>query len=352
MSFAVRIEGSDVAFACDDGQTLVDAALAAGVELPYSCRKGVCGNCAGRVMAGDVQPLPGAALRNEHCGEGALLLCRATPTSDVRIAPTSWRRVDHFAPRRVAAKVYRVARACSDVSIVYLRLPAGTRVKFRAGQYLQVLLEDGQRRSYSMANPPHENDSLVLHVRHLEGGLFSGRVAALQAGDVLNVEAPLGSFSLHDEDTGPLLFVAGGTGFAPVKAMLDDIVKRAIQRPATLLWGVRRAEHLYAMAAVERWQKLLPGFRFQAVLSDAPAPPGDTITDTITAAITGAITGATAGTATGLVHQAIAALCPSLAGHTLYCCGAPPMVAAVRTTALALGLAPAHFHCDVFVTSA
>ena len=332
MSFEVRIEGSDVNFACNEDQTLVDAALAAGVELPYSCRKGVCGNCAGRVLRGDVQALAGAALRNEHCGDGELLLCRATPTSDVQIAPASWRRVDHLAPKRVAAKVYRVTRACSDVSIVHLRLPTGTRVKFRAGQYLQVLLEDNQRRSYSMANPPHDNDSLVLHVRHLEGGLFSSRVAAMQAGDVLNVEAPLGSFSLHDNDTGPLLFVAGGTGFAPVKAMLDDLLKRGVQRPCTLLWGVRRAEHLYAMAAVERWQKLLPGFRFQAVLSNEPSPP--------------------AGTTTGLVHEAIAPMCPSLAGHTLYCCGAPPMVAAVRTTALALGLAPAHFHSDVFVTSA
>ena len=333
MSHAIRIAASDLAFACAEGQTVLDAALAAGVELPYSCRTGVCGNCAGGVAQGSVRGLRGAdQVRNELCAPDQVLFCQCLPTSDLVIAPTSYRRIDPARVQRIATKVFRIERPCDDVTLLHLRPPAGVRVKFRAGQYLQVLMDDAGRRSYSMANPPQESDAISLHVRLLEGGAFSGRRASMQPGEPVPIELPFGSFSLREETQRPLLFVAGGTGFAPVKSMLDDMVKRKIDRPATLVWGVRRAEHLYLMAAVERWRRLLPGFRFQAVVSDGPAPPAPAVS--------------------GLAHTAIAALCPDLAGHEVYSCGAPPMVAAVREAAVALGLAREDFHSDVFVTTA
>jgi len=255
------------------------------------------------------------------------------PDAPVEIAPRSWRRIDAPVLQTLQAKVYRVQQACSDVALLHLRLPAGTRARFRAGQYLQVLLPDGSRRSYSMANPPHENDGLLLHVRQLPDGRFSRQGATLQPGKPLTVDLPHGSFMLQDEDTRPLVFVAGGTGFAPIKSMLDDLLKRGPRRRATLLWAVRRREHLYAMAAVQRWQRLLPGFRFLAAISDEAAPTEVPAT-------------------AGMAHEALPGLCPTLAGHALYCCGAPPMVAAVRQAALALGLAASDFHADLFVPTA
>jgi CDP-4-dehydro-6-deoxyglucose reductase/terephthalate 1,2-dioxygenase reductase component len=262
-----------------------------------------------------------------------VLFCRCTPTSDVVLAPTSWRRVAPGARRQLTVKVYRHQRVADDVSVLQLRLPAGQRVKFRAGQYLEVLLDDGSRRSYSMANAPHENDAVTLHIRHIEGGRFSARVPQLQPGDPLRIELPLGSFSLHEDSGRALVFVAGGTGFAPIKSMLDDMVKRGIRRPVTLFWGARDASGLYLLPAVERWQRMLPGFRFVRALSVAAhAQPGDVFR--------------------GRLDAAVLAACPTLVDHALYCCGSPAMVAAVREACIAQrGLAASDFHSDAFVSS-
>lgn len=332
MTHQIRIAGTDVQFPCTDGQTLLDAGLQAGIEMPYSCRKGVCGNCAGTVLEGELRAVGNGRLRNEFCAPDQVLYCMGTPLADAVLQPVSWQRVDPSARKTFTAKVYRNQRAADDISILQLRLPAGQRAKFKAGQYLQVQLPDGSRRAYSMANPPHESDAITLHIRHVAGGSFSPQVPALQPGELLPIELPFGTFELQEGSERPMVFVAGGTGFAPVKAMLDDIAKRRIQRPATLLWGARRAEHLYLMSAVQRWQRTLAGFRFVAAVSgEDEAPEGVPLFR-------------------GSVHQALAAELPTLAGHELYCCGSPGMVAAVRAQALRQGLAPADFHSDVFVT--
>lgn len=331
MSFEIRIADSDVAYPCESGQSVLDAALQAGIELPYSCRKGVCGNCAGGVVAGEVRGLGGGPLRNAYCEPGQLLLCQCEPLSDAVIAPASFRRVDPSSRLRLQVKVFRNQRAADDVSILQLRLPAGKRAKFRAGQYLQLVLPDGSRRSYSMANPPHESDGLTLHVRHVPGGCFTARVPELQPGDTLDVELPFGDFSLRTGTERPVVFVAGGTGFSPIKSILDDMAKRGVQRQAVLFWGARRAEHLYLLSAVERWKRALPGFRFVPAVSEGEAGEG---------------------VFRGLVHEAMLATCPTLAGHELYCCGAPGMVAAVRDAALGRGLDRHDFFSDVFVSGA
>lgn len=333
MSHDVHIAGTDVHFPCDEGQSLLDAALQAGIEMPYSCRKGVCGHCAGTVLRGPVRGLDGAPMRNEFCAPDQVLYCRCTPTGDVALQPTSWHRIDPSTRKVYTAKVYRLQRVADDISILQLRLPAGQRAKFKAGQYLQVLLEDGDRRSYSMANPPHESDAITLHIRHVPGGRFSARVAQLQPGELLRVELPLGTFGLQEDSERPAVFVAGGTGFAPIKAMLDDMVKRGIRRPVTLLWAARRVEHLYLLRAVAVWQRLLPGFRFMAAITggDGPVPEG-------IEAFRGPVT------------EALTLRCPSLAGHELYCCGSPGLVTAVHARALQHGLDASDFHSDVFVT--
>jgi NAD(P)H-flavin reductase/ferredoxin len=326
MAYDVRIAGTDLHFSCDENEHLLDAALNAGIEMPYSCRKGVCGNCAGGIAAGEVQ-----CPASDVAGPGQVLFCQCLPLSDLEIVPAAWHRIDPAARKRFSAKVFRNTLAAADVSVLQLRLPAGQRAKFKAGQYLQLDLPDGSRRSYSLANPPHESDSLQLHIRHVAGGQFSQIVATLKAGDLLQVELPFGNFELQEESSAPMLCVVGGTGFAPVKSLLDDLLKKGIQRPVTLVWGARNAAGLYLMSAVERWKKLLPGFRFIAALEDA------------------ADAQALAGFH-GRVDEAVRASFPALVDHQIYCCGAPAMVAAVKKVCLEdQGLDPKHFFSDVFV---
>lgn len=330
MNHRITIEGSDAAFDCGPAQSVLDAALRAGIELPYSCRKGVCGSCVGGIASGDVRGLNGAAIRNETCGPDQVLYCMCEPTTDVVLQPMSWKRIDPSARKTFTAKVYSNQLAAPDVSVLRLRLPAGQRAKFQAGQYLQILLEDGSTRCYSMANPPHESDGATLHIRHVAGGQFSARVAQLAPGDLLQVELPFGNVALDIEDRRPIVFVAGGTGFAPVKSILDDMAKRRVQREITLIWGAREADGLYMRSAVERWQKQWPRFQFIAALSDAPADAaGDAFA--------------------GRVDQALRASFADLAVHVVYCCGSPSMVGAVRAAASGQGLPDEDFHADVFV---
>lgn len=330
MSHRISIEAADAAFDCAPGQSLLDAALRAGIDLPYSCRKGVCGSCVGSIAAGEVTGVHGAAIRNETCMPDQVLYCMCTPASDLVLRPVSWKRLDPSARKTFTAKVYSNELVAPDVSLLKLRLPAGQRAKFKAGQYLQILLDDGSTRSYSMANPPQESDGATLHIRHVPGGRFSAQVAQLAPGDTLQIDLPFGHVALREDDTRPIVFVAGGTGFAPVKSIIDDMLKRRVKRPVTLIWGARDAAGLYLRQAVERWQKQWPDFRFVPVLSGLPA---ENVGDAFA----------------GRVDQALQAHCPDLSGHEVYCCGSPPMVAAVRVAAANGGLAPTDFHADVFV---
>jgi CDP-4-dehydro-6-deoxyglucose reductase/terephthalate 1,2-dioxygenase reductase component len=326
MAYDIRIADTDVHFPCEPGQDLLSAALKAGIEMPYSCRKGVCGNCAGGVDAGELQcPAPGVDL-----APGQHLFCQCTPTSDVQIRPASWHRLDPSARKTYTVKVFRNTLAAPDVNVLQLRLPMGQRAKFRAGQYLQVNLPDGSRRSYSMANPPHESDMLQLHVRHVAGGQFTAIVQGLKAGDTLQVEMPFGDVELPQDSAAPLLCVAGGTGFAPVKSLLDDLVRKGTQRAVTLVWGGRDRSGLYLMAAVEKWSKSLPGFCFVPAVEDAADAQA-------------------LGGFPGRVDAAVRAQCPDLAAHDVYCCGSPAMVASVRQACDERGLAAGRFFSDVFV---
>lgn len=328
MSHRVAISHSDIAFDCADNESLLDAALRAGIELPYSCRKGVCGNCAGHVAHGEVAGLGGASIRNETCLPDQVLFCMCAPQTDVAIEPASWHKIDPSARKRFKAKVFRNQLAAPDVSVLQLRLPAGQRAKFHAGQYLQLDAGDGSTRCYSMANAPHESDAITLHIRHVPGGAFSARVPQLQQGELLEIELPFGAVALDEAATRPIVFVAGGTGFAPVKSIIDDMAKRRVERPITLLWGARKADGIYLRAAVAKWQKQWPNFRFIAALSDESAD----------------------GAFAGRVDEALAAECGNLAGSELYCCGSPGMVNAVRDAAVQrCGLAANDFHADVFV---
>lgn len=326
MAFDIRIAGTDVHFACEGEQNILDAALKAGIELPYSCRKGVCGNCAAGIEQGDVES---RGARGESVPENAHLLCQCFPQTDVTIVPPHWKRFDPNARKTFTVKVFRNQLAAPDVSVLQLRLPAGQRAKFAAGQYLQIALPDGSRRSYSMANAPHQSDMLQLHIRHVAGGQFTQVVPNLKSGDQLQIELPYGSFELAETEA-PILCVVGGTGFAPVKSILDDMVKKGNPRPVTLIWGGRDKDGLYLLSAVEGWKKSLPGFTFIPALEDAAQA-------------------AELGGFHGRVDQAVRSLASDLVAHEAYCCGSPAMVNAVKKACEERGIPAERFYSDVFV---
>lgn len=325
MTHTIRIAGSDIAFACAQHQTVLEAAEAAGWELPYSCRRGVCNTCLGRLVSGMVEAPPEQ--------EGQVLFCRARPRSDLEIAPREIMRIDPGARRTVNAKVYRVARAADDVALIHLRFPAGTKVKFKAGQYLDVILEDGARRSFSMANPPQQCDGALLHVRLVPGGRFSEQVLpTLAAGSTLKVELPFGDFFLRDSGTRPAVMVASGTGFAPIKSILEDAFRRGVKRRFVLYWGARKRKDLYQLELPERWTAQYDNFRFVPVLSE----PDDGWSGR-----------------TGFVHRAVMEDYATLAECEVYACGVNAMVNAARHDFIReRGLAPEAFFCDAFVTPA
>lgn len=335
MSYRIKVAQSDLAFDCAQGETILDAAKAAGYELPYSCRTGVCGSCKGRIVSGSADLPEGlAGITDDERAAGCTLFCRARPSSDVEIGARAITRLDPNAHKVVDAKLYRITRVGDDISLLHLRFPNGTKARFKAGQYLQVLLENGERRSFSMANPPQQNDGVQLHVRHVPGGKFSTWLeTAAQPGDAIKVELAFGDFHLREDSDKSIVFVASGTGFAPVKSILEDAFRRKLTaRPMTLYWGGRRAVDLYMADLAAKWAQQYPHFRFVPVLSE----PDDGWSGR-----------------TGFVHRAVMEDFPSLAGHEVYACGVPVMINAARADfASRCGLPRDAFFCDAFVTAA
>jgi NAD(P)H-flavin reductase/ferredoxin len=335
MNYKIQIQGpGGPAFEAHEAQSLLDAAAEHGIELPYSCRKGVCGNCRGRVLEG--QLVTGTEGGGHETGIQAAdehLFCRAQAASDLLIAPREWRAITIGARKTHAAKVFRNQQVARDVSILTLRLPNGIRAKFAAGQYLQVLLASGERRAFSIANPPYDNDHVQLHIRHMPGAGFTSKtVPGLTKGDLLQIELPHGDFYLRQESQRPLLFIAGGTGFAPIKSIIDLLIQQNSSRPITLYWGARNPTGIYAPEHIAKWRTRRADMRIEIVVSEA----------TETEAWTGR---------RGLVHEAVLQDFPSLKDHDVYVCGAPAMVQATRSALQNLrGLPPTHFFSDTFVS--
>jgi len=328
MTFTVSVEASDIEFPCEPGETVLDAAERAGYALPYSCRKGVCATCEGELRRGEV------AVGSRHIAgpSGDVLFCQARPLSDVLVHPRRIRRSDPDARKTVAAKVYRISRPVEDVAILQLRFPAGVRAKFLAGQYLRIKMPDGDTRNFSMANPPHESDGVQLHVRHVPGGVFSeGVLAKLRPGDTLDVELPYGDFHLRPDSDRPVVCLATGTGFAPLKSMVEDLIKRGNERLVHLYWGGRGQRDLYLADLPQKWAARAGWFKFIPVLSE-PDPDWNG--------------------ATGLVHHAVLRDLADLSGWEVYACGNPLMIRQARrdfqTTA---GLSDGDFFADPFVPS-
>ena len=318
------------------GETLLDAGLRAGISLPYECRSGGCGLCKASLIGGGVemsgyQP---SALSEDERRAGRVLLCCASATSDVELEYEENAAARGAPPRAPDVHNERLEPLAHAVMRVGLRLADGETIAFEAGQYVNVILEDGARRAYSFTTPSATTGLIELHIRKVPGGRFSTRVfETLRAGDALRIEGPLGAFTLHEPSDKPLIFVAGATGFAPVKSLLEQSFLLGIERPLYLYWGVRQRRDLYLDELPRRWAREHRNFRYVPVLSE-PAPED-------------AWTGRT-----GLVHEAILADFPDLSGFAVYACGSVQMVHAARPAMLAQGLAGDACYSDAFVPAA
>ena len=335
MAFRITLEPGRQSFEAQADECILDAALRQGVSLPYGCRDGACGSCRGKVLRGAVDHgrTSPDVLPDAERAAGFALFCRATPSDDLVIEASQARRQADIPVLTLPARVDKLTLAAPDVMLVELRLPAGERFNFLPGQYIDILLKDGRRRAFSLANAPHDDARLQLHIRRIEGGQFTGQVfTSLKERELLRIKGPQGSCVLREESSRPMLFVAGGTGFAPIKSMIEHAFATGTTRPMTLYWGARRSEDLYLKALAETWAGQHPGFRFIPVLSETEAGWHGR---------------------SGLVHTAVVQDFPDLSGHQVYVCGSPAMVAAARRDFVGrCGLPDEEFLSDAFTFAA
>jgi len=295
-----------------EGETVLDAGLRQGVAFPFDCRNGGCGECKATLRHGSVEygAFQPEALTPAEQAAGKVLLCRATPLADLEIEYLPKTLPGGIAPRVWSATVDAMQPLSHDVMRVILRLDGSEPIEFYAGQYVNILLDDGQKRSFSFATAPYVSDRIELQIRRIPGGLFTSHVfERMKTGDRVRLEGPLGSFFLREDSEKPIIFVAGSTGFAPVKSMLEYAFRRGVRRQMLLYWGVRQLRDLYLAELPRQWEREHDNFRFVPVLSE-PAPE-----DRWTGR-------------TGLVHEAILADFPDLAAFQVYACGSAGMVQA------------------------
>lgn len=342
MSLSVSIQPSGRAFTMQRDETVLSAAIAAGIGLPYGCKDGACGSCKCKLLEGRV--IHGAhqakALSADEEAAGYLLTCCATPQTDLVIEAKQVVGLGDHPVVKMPTRVSSLTRVAPDVIVMRLQLPAHNSFGFRAGQYIEFVLKDGHRRSYSMANAPHKVkeagvQGMELHLRHLPGGLFTDHVfGGMKEKDILRIEGPFGTFFLREDEDRPLVLLASGTGLAPIKAIVEQLRFKGLTRPTRLYWGCRSRDDLYLHDWALQQAAECPWLTYVPVLSQAK--PQDDWTGR-----------------TGLVHHAVLADVPDLSGHSVYACGVPVMVqSAQRDFVAQAGLPEEHFYADAFTSEA
>jgi CDP-4-dehydro-6-deoxyglucose reductase len=305
--------------------------------LPYGCKNGACGSCKGKIVSGavDYGHYHARVLTEEERAHGKALFCQAKPLGELVIECRTIGAAKDIAVKLLPCRVQKLDKVADDVMIVQLKLPANERLQFLPGQYIDFLLKGGERRSFSMANSPHADELVELHVRHVAGGNFTDHVfGKMKERDILRLEGPLGSFFLREDSAKPIVFVASGTGFAPIKSIIESAFYKKIERPMVLYWGARRPKDLYLSAQPEKWAREHANFRYVPVISEAR--PED----------------AWSGRS-GFVHRAVMQDMPDLSGHQVYACGVPIMVDSARKDFIEkCGLPEDEFYADSFTTAA
>lgn len=332
MAYTITLQPSGRSFEASSNETLLKSAEQAGFKLPYGCSAGACGVCKALVTKGAVEhcSYQDNALTIDEMATGMALLCRATPLSDLTVAVREINAMEGITVRKMPCRVQKMVRAAPDVMVLHLKPPASEPLHFLAGQYLEILRSDGSRRAFSIANAPYQTEFIELHIRLVSGGKFTTQVFdSMKEKEILRIEAPLGTFFLREESTKPIILLAGGTGFAPIKGLVEHSLHKGYTRPIHLYWGAQNRSGLYMDGLVRSWVEAHAHIQYTPVLSDA------------------LITDAWSGR-TGLVHQAVLEDCPDLAAYEVYACGAPIMIDSAHRDFTARGLPAGAFFADAF----
>jgi CDP-4-dehydro-6-deoxyglucose reductase len=332
MPYTVTIQSSGHSFSVDDGESVLDAALRQGVILPYGCRNGACGSCMGTLATGTVRYPDGLppALNEADLAADRALFCQARPASDLEIVVREVDAARDIEVKTLPCRVQKLEHLAHDVIRVYLKLPASERIQFLAGQYIDVLIKDHEPRAFSIANAPHDDEYIELHIRYVEGGLFTDQVFhSMKEKAMWRIRGPLGTFFLREESNRPAILIGGGTGFAPIKGILEHAFEIGIDKPMHLFWGVRARRDLYLDKLPQQWLDEHPAFSYTPVLSE---PMSD---DNWSGA-------------TGFVTDAVTRQYPDLSEHDVYMSGPPVMVQAGHSLFMQHGLDESRFFSDAF----
>lgn len=335
MRYQVTVQPSGRQFEAEADESLLEAALRQGLTMPYGCKDGACGACKGKVLDGSVEHRHAAALSEDEQAAGLALYCCAHASSDLVIECKQLRSAHDIPVKTLPARIEKMEKLAPDVIELHLRLPAAERLQFLAGQYIDILLKDGRKRSFSLANAPYEDNLLQLHIRHVPGGFFTEQVfTTMKVRDILRFDGPHGGFSLHNDAGKPVILLAGGTGFAPIKSIVEQAIADRYPHPLHIYWGAKARVDLYQNALPEMWAASHANIHYVPVLSEPAAED--------------AWTGRT-----GFVHHAVLADFPDLSGYQVYACGSPLMIDVARKDFVGqCGLPEEEFFSDAFTFSA
>lgn len=332
MNHRITLAGSGTSFDAHENESILTAALRHGVQLPYGCRNGQCGSCKAQVINGEVRyPETAAvdALSKQERDAGWCLCCQAIACGDLHLRAREISAGESISVRTLPARVVKLEKLSHDVLGIWLQLPKSERLAFRAGQYIEILMRDGKVRAFSLANAPHEDDFLELHVRYYAGGAFAEYAfKSLHERELLRIRGPFGTFTWQEASLRPALFVAGGTGFAPIKSVIEHAFAQEVKQPMQLYWGVRAKRDLYSQLP-QQWAREHGNFEFIPVLSEPHADDHWS-------------------GRTGFVHEALARDFHNLDGYEVYTCGPPIMTKAVAQLCAERGLVAEHVHSDAF----
>lgn len=336
-AFSVLVQPSGRTFETQPEEAVLAAGIRQGIGLPYGCKDGACGSCKCKMISGVVthRDHQSKALSAEEEAQGFILTCCATAQSNLVLESRQVTELGALPIRKMPTRVSTLTRQSEDVMVLQLQLPANDNFIYRAGQYVEFILRDGARRSYSMANAPHHGPGIELHIRHMPGGKFTDQVfTTLKEKEILRIEGPYGSFFLREDSEKPIILLASGTGFAPIKAVIEHMQHLGITRPTTLYWGGRRPSDLYMDAWVQQQIQSMPNLRYVPVVSNAT--PEDAWTGR-----------------TGFVHHAVIEDFPDLSQHQVYACGAPIVVESAHKDFCSLAQLPdEEFFADSFTSEA
>ena len=335
MTFRVIVRPSGHEFDTEQGETVLEAAMRQGIELPYGCRSGACGSCAGYLLKGEIsyddEP---AALNDELLAENKALFCMASPKSDLEISIQEVNGLNGIAVRNLRCRVEQKQQLSHDVISLKLKLAGDDRLQYHAGQYVEFILQDGKRRAFSIANAPHDDELIELHIRHVPGGKFTDFLFDnMEEKTMLRIEGPLGNFFIREDSSRPIIMMGGGTGFGPLKAMIEHANYIGLNRSIHLFMGVRALRDLYMQDMVNSWISENANIRFTPVLSEPGAEDNWQ-------------------GATGFVHEVVAQTYSDLSGFDIYMSGPPPMCNAAVEAFHKQGADMDHMYSDAFEYSA